>query len=198
MDNPDGGGDATHKAALRAQALASRNALGAADRAAAADSIAARAGKILEALRPATVALYLPIGSECATAPLMATAVALGVVLGLPAVVDQATLVFRRYRPGDRLVPGGFGTRAPEALAPLVQPDVVVVPVVAFDRRGARLGYGRGHYDRAITALREAGQNPLLLGIAFSVQEVEPIPAEPHDVHLDWVVTEKETLEFRE
>ena len=89
-----------------------------------------------------------------------------------------------------------FGTSEPPGDSPSVRPDAIVVPVVAFDRRGGRLGYGRGYYDRAISAMRDAGQQPYLLGIAFSVQEVEAISVEPHDARLDWLATEKETLSF--
>lgn len=189
--------DAMNKARLREQALVRRKSLPADVREDAGTAIAERAISLIESLRPASVALYLPIGSECMTQPLIAKVAELGVEIGLPAVVDGAGLIFRRYRPGDRLVEGVFGTREPASSAPRVRPELFVVPVVAFDRSGMRLGYGRGYYDSAITALRDAGQQPRLLGIAFSVQEVEPIPAEPHDAHLDWVVTEKETLEFQ-
>lgn len=197
MIKPDAAGGAMEKAPLRARALARRNALGNVERREASLAIAARAGDILMPLLPGIIALYQAIGSECDTAPLIDMARSHGAVLGLPAIVDDTTIVFRRYRFGDRLVAGGFGTSAPGPDAPLVKPDVIVLPLVAFDRQGARLGYGRGHYDRAITALREAGLKPKLLGVAFSVQEVARIPAEPHDVHLDWIVTEKETLDFR-
>ena len=178
-------------------ALARRNALDDARRAADSRLIAAAAAPILNSLSPEMISLYLPIGSECDAELLMGMADPSDINFGLPVVVDDRTIVFHLYRKGDRLVAGGFGTRVPEVSAPLVYPDVIVIPMVAFDRRGARLGYGRGHYDRAITRLRRAGLDPKLLGIAFSIQEVARIPVEAHDVHLDWVVTEKETLDFR-
>ena len=105
-------------------------------------------------------------------------------------------MVFRRYRVGDALIKGGLGTRAPSVSAPIVEPDVVVVPLVGFDRTGARLGHGRGFYDRAIAAIHASGRRPPLVGFAFSVQEVRRIPHEPHDIRLDWIVTETETLDF--
>jgi 5-formyltetrahydrofolate cyclo-ligase len=83
----------------------------------------------------------------------------------------------------------------PEAGA--LHPELLIVPVTAFDRRGMRLGKGHGVYDRAIAAFRRSRRDPLLVGFAFSVQEVPAIPAEGHDVRLDWIVTETETLEFR-
>lgn len=186
-----------NKAKLRALALARRKALPDDVREDAGTAIAERAIPLIRSLRPASVAVYLPIGSECTTEPLISNLAEMGAEIGLPAVVDGTGLVFRRYRPGDRLVDGVLGTREPASTASALQPELFVVPVVAFDRSGRRLGYGRGYYDSAITALRDAGQQPRLLGIAFSVQEVEAIPAEPHDVQLDYVVTEKETLEFR-
>ncbi len=70
------------------------------------------------------------------------------------------------------------------------------MPMVAFDRSGTRLGHGKGHYDRALAKLAARGIRPKLVGIAFAAQEVEVIPAEPHDVRLDWIVTENETLEM--
>lgn len=196
MNQPDAGIDANTKRALRAGALVRRNALDEAARAAVSESIALRADKILTSLQPESVALYWPIGSECETAALIVQARLMGAEIGLPAVIDGSRMLFRRYQAGDRLVAEKFGTSAPSAGAPLVEPDVIVMPLLAFDRLGERLGYGRGYYDRAINALREAGQRPRLLGIAFSVQEVPSIPTEPHDVRLDWIVTETETIEF--
>jgi len=194
MKQPEAAVGTITKAVLRRQALACRNALGDEARAGASNSIAERAGEILASLRPDSVSLYSPIGSECDTCSLIAKAVLIGAEIGLPTIVDGARILFRRYRPGDLLVAGKFGTKAPSERAPLMWPEVIVVPLVGFDRTGTRLGYGRGHYDRAINTMREAGQRPKLLGIAFSVQEVGTIPAEPHDVGLDWIVTEKGTL----
>jgi 5-formyltetrahydrofolate cyclo-ligase len=196
MNQPDASVDANNKAALRARALARRDALDEAARVAASESIAGRASGILTSLQPDSMALYLPIGSECETAALMNQARLMGAEIGLPAVIDGSRMLFRRYRAGDRLVAEKFGTSAPSPGAPLVEPDVIVMPLLAFDRLGERLGYGRGYYDRAIITLREAGQRPKLLGIAFSVQEVPSIPTEPHDVRLDWIVTETETIEL--
>jgi 5-formyltetrahydrofolate cyclo-ligase len=105
-------------------------------------------------------------------------------------------MVFRRHRSGDVVVPSRFGTRAPPDAADIVDPDVVVLPMIAFDRAGARLGHGRGFYDRAMTVLRVRERRPVLVGVAFSAQEVASIPAEPHDVPMDYIVTERETLHF--
>ena len=196
MNQSQAAADAMNKATLRGQALTRRNALAESERAEANEKIAERAGEIMISLLPNSVALYRPIGSECDTRGLMVKATSTGAEIALPAIIDKTTIVFRRFMPGDTLVAGGFGTTFPSAQAPTVQPDVVVLPVVAFDRGGMRLGYGRGFYDRAIASQREAGRNPKLLGIAFAVQEVSGIPHEPHDVRLDWIVTDREILDF--
>lgn len=183
-----------NKATLRSQALARRKSMGQAERVAAAAAIAERAGRLIASRRPASVALYWPIGSECTTQELIDEVRAGGAEIGLPALRNGAEMIFRRFAPNDRLITGTFGTSEPPSQSPAIRPDVVVLPVVAFDRSGARLGYGRGYYDRAINAMRKAGQQPELVGIAFSVQEVETIPIEPHDVRLDWLVSETELL----
>ena len=133
--------------------------------------------------------------SEVDPAPLADAAHADGITVGLPVVLPGGGLVFRRHEPGHVLVPGGFGTMIPVEAAPAIEPDVIVVPLVGFDRSGTRLGYGKGHYDRTIAALRARGRSPRLVGVAFSVQEVDTIPHEPHDVRLDVIVTETETLD---
>jgi 5-formyltetrahydrofolate cyclo-ligase len=196
MIAPHAAVDAMNKTTLRGQALKARNALGETERSRLSDAVAERAGEILVSLLPDCVALYRPIGSECDTRSIMVKATSTGAEIALPAIIDKTTIIFRRFMPGDTLVAGGFGTTFPSAQAPTVEPDVIILPVVAFDRAGMRLGYGRGFYDRAIARQREAGRDPKLLGIAFAVQEVTGIPHEPHDVGLDWIVTDKEILDF--
>ncbi len=184
------------KAALRAKALARRERLGALRRADASGRIAERVMAIVAAERPRIMAAYLPIRSECDCRPVIERARAMGIAIVLPAVTDPVSLVFRRFEPGDPLAAGGFGTLAPTPDQPILDPQLVIVPVVAFDRAGSRLGHGRGFYDRALAKLAARGATPKLVGIAFATQEVETIPAEPHDVRLDWIVTESETLEM--
>jgi 5-formyltetrahydrofolate cyclo-ligase len=135
--------------------------------------------------------------SEADPAPILAAAHRGSIAIGLPAILPGAHLAFRRYVPGAPLASGGFGTLVPIADNELVDPELVIVPVVGFDRAGTRLGYGKGHYDRTIAALRARGLRPPLVGIAFSAQEVDTIPAEPHDARLDMIVTENEILDFR-
>jgi 5-formyltetrahydrofolate cyclo-ligase len=112
----------------------------------------------------------------------------------LPATTSPTTMVFRRHAAGAPLAAGGFGTLAPPPDQPVRDPDLIVMPLVAFDRSGARLGHGRGFYDRVLADLHARGVTPMLVGIAFSVQEVRAIPAEAHDVPLDRIVTEAETI----
>ncbi len=184
----------TAKAALRGEAMARRDGLDPATRAASSAAIAERAIALIADLGPASMAAYVPIRTECDPRAITAWAWGAGMATALPAVIDATTVVFRRYLPQDALVAGSFGTLCPPIAASMLDPELIVAPVVAFDRSGARLGHGHGFYDRAIANLRGEGLNPLVVGIAFSVQEVANIPIDPHDVHLDWIVTEKETL----
>jgi 5-formyltetrahydrofolate cyclo-ligase len=184
------------KPALRAAAVARRDALTPASRASASAAIARRAGVVLAAAQPKAIGTYRAFGSEADTDGIVRDSAARGVAVGLATMLDRDVMVFRRYAPGDSLVPDAYRILAPLPSAPTVEPDVLIVPVSAFDRRGMRLGKGHGVYDRAIAALRARGRAPLLVGIAFSVQEVAAIPAEAHDARLDWLVTENQALEF--
>ncbi|MCB1496133.1 MAG: 5-formyltetrahydrofolate cyclo-ligase [Bauldia sp.] len=188
---------ATSKAGLRAAALARRDALDDEARRAADAAIAESAMRLLEPLRFQCLSGFLPIRSECDPRPVMDAALGRGADVALPAFIDRETMVFRSYSPGDPLVAAGFGTREPGAGAAVVAPDVILMPLAAFDRSGTRIGYGKGHYDRAIATMRRAGRDPLLVGLAFSVQEVDRIPAEPHDVRLDRLVTDRGVFDFR-
>ena len=188
---------AAAKAALRADAMARRDALPEDVRARASAQIVERALAVIEPLKPGVVAAYHAIRTEVVPAAIVDWALRRGLVVVLPAVRNAATLVFRRYRAGDPLAAGGFGTLSPTPDAPEIAPDVVVTPMIAFDRAGVRLGHGRGYYDRGILALHAKGLRPALVGLAFSVQEVGAIPTEPHDVGMDWIVTEKETIDLR-
>jgi 5-formyltetrahydrofolate cyclo-ligase len=130
--------------------------------------------------------LYHPTGSE-----LDPSAIRLdGAQRSLPVVVARdAPMVFRAHMPGDPLSPDALGIAAPTVQAPEVWPEVVFAPVLAFDRRGGRLGQGGGYYDQTIAALRTRG--PLIVvGVAFSGQELPDVPMEPHDARLDAILTE--------
>jgi 5-formyltetrahydrofolate cyclo-ligase len=134
----------------------------------------------------ATFGLYPPIGSELDPGAIRIA----GARAALPVVVERdAPLAFRLYSPGDALEPDALGILAPTSRAETVWPDVLFVPVLAFDGRGGRLGQGGGFYDRTIAALRARG--PVwVVGVAYAGQEVEDLPFEPHDQRLDAILTE--------
>jgi len=190
----DAGRATSQKAALRASALACRNGLGERWRAEASARITAGAWPLVEAAAPSVVSAYLPRASECDPRGLIGRARGAGMTVVLPAAISGTAMVFRRYDDGAPLAAGGFGTLAPTPDMPVLDPDLMLVPLVAFDRTGGRLGNGRGFYDRALAAMQARGVTPKLVGIAFSVQEVRSIPVEPHDMPLDRIVTEKETI----
>lgn len=150
------------------------------------------------ALPPASsIAGYAAIGSEADPSELLSQLDAAGHVCALPVVeTRQAPLAFRRWRPGDPLFPGGHGTRVPSPRAPLCRPDIVLVPLLAFDGAGRRLGYGGGYYDRTLAALRAGGRPVIAVGLAFSAQEAQDLPEDEFDQRLDWIVTEKEARRF--
>jgi 5-formyltetrahydrofolate cyclo-ligase len=186
----------TQKSTLRANALAARDALSGERRAAVAQAIARR-GLPFEIFAGAVVAGYSPIRSEIDPVPLMRTLAASGVQLALPAIMagDQP-LKFRAWSPGDRLQRGRLGILEPAADAREVIPDILLVPLAAFDRAGHRIGYGAGHYDRTLEQLREM-KAITAVGIAAAVQEVDAVPALLHDAALDYVLTETQVLDFR-
>ena len=183
----------TNKNQLRAAALARRDAVDGASRAAARERIVQHAGPLFD--QPGKIVSgYWPIRSEADPGPLLDRARQAGATIALPVLLDAETLLFRRWDPGAVLEPAGFGTVGPSVAAPFVIPDIVILPLAAFDRRGHRIGYGKGHYDRAVAGLVAAGMRPLLVGLAFAVQEVDKVPFEPHDIPLDFILTEEELI----
>ncbi|MCH8001431.1 MAG: 5-formyltetrahydrofolate cyclo-ligase [Proteobacteria bacterium] len=142
------------------------------------------------------VSAYWPIGSEVDPRPLMHRLHEDGHPIALPVVVARGRpLVFRAWRSGDPLEPAGLGTREPLADRPELTPRVLIVPLLAFDRAGYRLGYGGGFYDRTLTGLRRAGET-LAVGVAYAAQEVAEVPHDGDDQPLDWLVTEAEAIEI--
>lgn len=185
------------KAALREASLARRDALTAEIRQASAQQVAAYGNDAI-AFSPGTIiAGFLPIRSEVDLQPLMQNLSTRGAHLCLPVVLDRQTICFRQWQPGTDLVSTGFGTRGPGPDAAVVDPDILLVPLSAFDGQGNRIGYGAGHYDRAIARLHEKGCNPTLIGIAFDCQEVADVPHEPHDVALHAILTESGYKNFK-
>ncbi len=145
-------------------------------------------------LSATVVSGYWPIGQELDPRPLMAALSARGAVLTLPVTcAETGVLRFRLWHQDNPLEDAGFGTLAPGPSAGEAEPDFVLVPLLAFDRSGARLGYGQGHYDRTLADLRSR-RAVETAGIAFSVQEIDAVPVEGHDVPLDWILTEKEAI----
>jgi len=138
------------------------------------------------------VSAYWPMGDEIDPRPLMERLHEAGIAIGLPVVVAKgAPLLFRRWRPGTRLVPGGFKTEVPSPEEPELTPNLLVVPLLAFDRQGYRLGYGGGFYDRTLAKLRSAGGAVTAVGFAYAGQEVEAVPRAGYDQRLDWLATER-------
>lgn len=181
------------KSALRSTLLARRDAMTPAVRTAASAALADRALPVILELNPNRVAGYWPIRSECDPLPLLRALASRDVGLALPVVVD-GTVSFRQWTFDDPVVAAGFGTRGPGPEAAECVPDLILLPLAGFDRKGGRIGYGKGHYDRAVAALALAGHDPVLVGIGFAIQEVGAVPTEPHDVRLDFVITETELL----
>jgi 5-formyltetrahydrofolate cyclo-ligase len=180
---------------LRTEALGRRDALDPAWRIEASLGMAARAAEI-DLARGSIVSGFLPIRSEADLRPLMAALADRGAKLCLPVVLDRETIVFRELVRGAEMVATGFGTSGPGPEAAVLDPDVMLAPLAAFDRRGHRLGYGAGHYDRAIARLHERGLRPHLIGVAFDCQEVERVPDEPHDIVLAEMLTESGLRKF--
>lgn len=140
------------------------------------------------------ISAFWPMRSEIDAREILKRAGAAGHTLALPVVERKAQpLIFRTWAPGQALVNGSFGEQIPDAAAPETTPSVLVVPLLAFDRRGFRLGYGGGYYDRTLEALRRHGR-AVAVGIAYAAQELPAVPIEPTDQRLDWVLTETETI----
>ncbi|KQP75100.1 5-formyltetrahydrofolate cyclo-ligase [Methylobacterium sp. Leaf113] len=176
------------KAALRNAALARRDAMPSEDRRIGSERIAGVVMGIPSLAEAAIVGAFWPIRSEVDPRPLARLLFARGQRIALPKVTP-AGLVFREWREGEALVAGRFGLSEPHDDLPPLDPTALIVPLAAYDRRGHRVGYGRGYYDQAIERLSRNGP-VLTIGIAFSVQAVDEVPAEPHDQPLDHLVTE--------
>jgi len=184
------------KGQLRREALARRDALPAQSRQLAAAAIAARAFPLIIAAGT-IVSGFMPLKSEINPLPLMRKLADAGARLALPVVVGHGKpLIMRSWQWGEPLVPGVWGIREPGPAAAEVQPDILLVPLLAFDRSGHRIGYGAGYYDLTIAQLR--ARKPIAaIGIAFAAQEVEAVPRTAFDAQLDLVLTESETIDLR-
>jgi 5-formyltetrahydrofolate cyclo-ligase len=178
------------KAKLRTERLAARDDLAQADRIEKGLSLASHGMGAIDVPDGAVVSGFLPIRSEVDVRSLMDLLHDKGARICVPVVVDRETIVFRELLHGADLIGGTFGTFGPGPEAPELDPDIMLVPLAAFDTRGHRIGYGGGYYDRAIERLQQKGLSPRLIGIAFDCQEVASVPEEPHDIRLHGILTE--------
>ena len=186
------------KDAIRADALARRESVSPMLRQAFVSSLARSGLELVQRIGGASpvVSVFLPIRGEPDTVPLLAALADAGIATCLPATPPRGEpLRFRLWRVGDPLAPGRFATAEPAGDAPEVDPDLLFVPLAAFDARGFRLGYGAGYYDHVLGRLRAC--KPIhAVGVAFAVQEVGRVPAEPHDQSLDALLTEAGPMTF--
>jgi 5-formyltetrahydrofolate cyclo-ligase len=188
------------KGDLRLAAMARRDAIPAAERLQAAQRIAERGlpHELGRRLGPSvTVSAYSPLKSEISPLPLMRRCADVGAALALPVVVGRGkALIMRAWSFGAPLGSGVWGIREPTADAAEVFPDILLVPLLAFDRTGHRIGYGAGYYDMTIAALRT--RKPVVaIGIGFAAQEIAAVPATPRDARLDLMLTERDVIDFR-
>lgn len=146
------------------------------------------------------IAAYLAQDAEISPASILVHAHRSGKQLWLPRVGPRHTLSFHRYRPGDRLVRNRYGIPEPAQHTEqreLLAMDLVLVPLVACDRAGNRLGMGGGFYDRALRWIRPRLRTPLLLGLAYNFQVVDVLPSERWDRRIDAIATDERLLQFR-
>jgi 5-formyltetrahydrofolate cyclo-ligase len=191
----------TDREHVRAALLSARAKVSADDGQRASKAVTARVVGLPSVIAATRLALYRPVRGEIDTGELAQWAWQAGRHVYLPATAPPRSMTFARWRAGDRLVTSRFGIDEPSATARSIAPhrlDVVIVPLVAFDRAGTRLGHGAGYYD-ATFAFRKGARRrkPLLVGVAHAFQEVEPLERRPWDVALDLVVTEAEVIDCR-
>jgi 5-formyltetrahydrofolate cyclo-ligase len=185
------------KRRLRVELKSRRARVAPADAAAAARGVSERVSRDLRVEGHGTVAGYWPMGDELDIRPTLAAFHACGRAIALPVVLGRGRpLVFRSWQPGDVLVAGGFGTSVPAPDRGEISPGLLLVPLLGFDRRGNRLGYGGGFYDMTIAALRVRACGVFAVGVAFAAQEVDALPVEAFDQRLDAIVTERDVLVF--
>jgi len=173
---------------------AMRRAVSDPERQAAAGALARQAPDLAALCDGGVLSGFQAIRDEVDVAPLLLALHRCGVALALPCVLGAETgLIFRRWRPGEALRQGAFGILEPSTEAPVVHPQLMLLPLLAFDRRGHRLGYGGGFFDRTLAIRRPA----LAVGVGFAAQEVADVPVDGHDVLLDLVLTEQGLFDCR-
>ena len=186
--------DADSKPLLRQKALARRKALNLETRSRLTERLIQEGLRFARLWTPSVVSAFHPIREEPDALALLGALADEGFATALPVVVGRgAHLTFRLWRPGDPTALGGMGIPEPVETAPAVDPDLLFVPLACFDRRGHRIGYGAGYYDRSLERLR-AAKKVHAVGVAYGVCEVAAVPYEAHDQRLDAIVTEQETI----
>lgn len=137
---------------------------------------------------------FYPYQDEIDVRPLLGKLAGEGWTTALPIVISKGEpLIFRRWFPGEPTVPGMWNIPQPPDHEPELEPDVLLVPMLAFDRNGYRLGYGGGFYDRTLAKLR--AQKPITaIGVAYAGQEIDSVPRDDHDQPLNYILTEKELI----
>ncbi len=182
---------AAAKTALRVKAQDQRSTITSAERGAATLAFLRHGLEFIKSLPGDKVSGYHPIDEEADCLVLLCALEAASYTIALPVVIARdEPLVFRVWNSGDPLEMGGYGIQIPKTSAPVVVPDIVLVPLLAFDAQGFRLGYGGGYYDRVLRAMRHRS-TVIAIGIAFGAQEVDAVPHEKTDEPLDWILTEK-------
>ena len=186
--------NADPKATLRREALARRGAVAPEARVAFSRRLANEGLRLARLWRPRAISAFHTLRDEPDTLQLLSALAAEGFATALPVVVGrESPLTFRLWRPGDPTRLGAMSIAEPLEEAPAVDPDLLFVPLACFDRRGNRIGYGAGFYDRTLERLR-ATKPVHAIGVAHGVCEVASVPYEPHDQSLDAIVTDQETI----
>lgn len=178
-----------NKGRLRAEAKARRQAAFERHGRGAADAIAAQGLGFVDAPAGRIVSGFSSINDEIDVRPLMRQLAEQGFSLALPVIAGKGKpLIMRAWKPGERLLKKTWGIEEPPPEAPGVHPDIVLVPLLAFDRDGYRLGYGGGFYDRTLARLR-AIKSILAIGVAYDEQRVDAVPRDRYDEPVDWMLT---------
>jgi 5-formyltetrahydrofolate cyclo-ligase len=194
-DFPSTTGDGTtcEKAALRARMRGWRDNLDGATKVSAAHAIAGLGADLVRRLAgptgPGVVSAFASLPEELNVWPLLRRLHGEGCRLALPIMQGKGKpLLFRAWAPGDAMDKAVWGIPEPRADRAVLEPDILLVPLLAFDRRGGRLGYGGGFYDRTLARLR--GMKPVAaVGLAYDEQQVDAVPHLDYDQRLDWVLT---------
>jgi 5-formyltetrahydrofolate cyclo-ligase len=190
--------NADPKTALRREALALRRAAASGVRVAFSRRLAEEGSRLARLWRPRVVSAFHPLRDEPDTLELLKALAAEDFATALPVVVGRGSaLTFRLWRPGDPTRTGAMSIPEPLETAPAVDPDLLFVPLACFDRRGHRIGYGAGYYDRSLARLR-AMKAVHAVGVAYEVCEVAAVPNEAHDQRLDAILTDEQTILFSE